>query len=112
MCLVLLLPFEAQLLVETDTFGSQVRIDQGAPKMPLRPYLHSSALLSLVLASFSDSPSMSTNSLTSQPHPFTPPPHTPYPSPQQLQAYLLPDWLPQQKDSLLPPGVPAEIQED
>lgn len=25
-CLVLLLPFEAQLLVETDTFGSQVRI--------------------------------------------------------------------------------------
>ncbi|KAF3828320.1 FGF18 [Cervus elaphus hippelaphus] len=26
MCLVLLLPFEAQLLVETDTFGSQVRI--------------------------------------------------------------------------------------
>ncbi|KAJ8798019.1 hypothetical protein J1605_016902 [Eschrichtius robustus] len=26
MCLVLLPPFEAQLLVETDTFGSQVRI--------------------------------------------------------------------------------------
>lgn len=26
MCLILLLPFEAQLLVETDTFGSQVRI--------------------------------------------------------------------------------------
>ena len=26
MCLVLLLPFEAQLLVETDTFGSQVLI--------------------------------------------------------------------------------------
>lgn len=25
-CLILLLPFEAQLLVETDTFGSQVRI--------------------------------------------------------------------------------------
>lgn len=25
-CLFLLLPFEAQLLVETDTFGSQVRI--------------------------------------------------------------------------------------
>ena len=70
--------------------------------MSLRPYLHSSALLSLVLASFSDSLSVSTSSPTSQPHPFTPPPHTPYPHPSSSRLICSQIGFPSRKTASFP----------